>query len=295
MHCQIPNDTIYELADNTTIVGGISNSEEAKYRREREGLVTWCNENNLPLNVGKIKELIIDFRKRGGKHTSVQINRVDVEGVDSVKFLGLMTTDNLSWPSHIDATVKAAQQHLFHRQLRKFGMAVRTLTNFYRCTIESILSKCMMARYSNCSAQNHKKLQKIACTAQATMQASLPSVDSIHMTRCHGKAANIKDPLHPNNDLLQLLPLGRRYRSLNTRTSRFSNRRTITSFQNRISIDKHDRLRELLHYLASFPNLPIQRTKLYMIFQPAHPRTVEFCIGSMKWCTDKVNGKCFVL
>eukprot|EP00061_Rhincodon_typus_P012435 g38171.t1 len=39
--------------------------------RKIEGLVTWCNENNLSLNVIKTKELIIDFRKKGGEHASI--------------------------------------------------------------------------------------------------------------------------------------------------------------------------------------------------------------------------------
>eukprot|EP00061_Rhincodon_typus_P000878 g13063.t1 len=84
-------------------------------------------------------------------------------------------------------------------------MSIRSLTNFYRCTIESILSKCTMAWYGNCSAQDCKKLQKVVCTDQTIMEANLPSMDSIYTARCRGKAANIKDPSHPSNDLLQPL------------------------------------------------------------------------------------------
>eukprot|EP00061_Rhincodon_typus_P005337 g24716.t1 len=132
-----------------------------------EGLVTWCNENNLSLNVDRTKELIIDFRKKGGEHTPIYINGTEVERMKSIKFLGVMITDNMSWPSHVNATVKKVQQRLFFlRRVRKFGMSIRSLTNFYRCTIESVLSGCITAWYSNCSAQDSKKLQKVVCTAQ---------------------------------------------------------------------------------------------------------------------------------
>eukprot|EP00061_Rhincodon_typus_P016240 g44349.t1 len=96
-------------------------------------------------------------------------------------------------------TVEKAQQHLFFfRQLKKFGVSIRTITNFYRCTIESKLSGCITAWYGNCSAQDHKKLRKVMSTAQSIMEAKLPSMDSIYTARCHGKAANIiKDPSHP--------------------------------------------------------------------------------------------------
>eukprot|EP00061_Rhincodon_typus_P004017 g21565.t1 len=106
--------------------------------------------------------------------------------------------------------VKKAQRLFFLRQLRKFGMSTRTLTNFYRCTNESILSGCIMAWYGNCSAQDRKKLQKVVCTAQTITEANLASMDSIYTARCHKKADNIiKDPSHPSIALLQPLLSGR--------------------------------------------------------------------------------------
>eukprot|EP00061_Rhincodon_typus_P013055 g39189.t1 len=119
--------------------------------------------------------------------------------VKSIKFLGVTITNDLSWTSHVDATVKKAQQHFsFLRLLRKFGMSIRTLGNFYRCTVENIQSGCITAWYGNCSAQDHKKLQKVVCIAQTVMGANLPSIDSINTARCRDKAANIiKDPSHP--------------------------------------------------------------------------------------------------
>eukprot|EP00061_Rhincodon_typus_P013024 g39133.t1 len=45
-------------------------------------------------------------------------------------------------------------------------MSIRTLTNFYNCTIESILSGFITAWYGNCSAQGSKELQRVVNTAQ---------------------------------------------------------------------------------------------------------------------------------
>eukprot|EP00061_Rhincodon_typus_P007758 g29767.t1 len=111
--------------------------------------------NNLYLNTGKAKELIIDFSTKG-EHAPIYINRAEVGRVESIKLLEVTISDHLSWASHVDATVKTQQR------LRKFGMSIRSLTN--RCSIESILSECIMAWYGNCSAQDHKKLQKVVCT-----------------------------------------------------------------------------------------------------------------------------------
>jgi hypothetical protein len=69
-----------------------------------------------------------------------------VEKVESFKFLGVHITDKLKWSTHTDNVVKKAQQCLVnHMRLKKFGFSPRTLTNFYRCTIESILSGCITA------------------------------------------------------------------------------------------------------------------------------------------------------
>eukprot|EP00061_Rhincodon_typus_P011052 g35792.t1 len=82
----------------------------------------------------------------GNGHALVCINGAEVEMVQSVRFLGVMIANNLSWSIHVDTTVKKAQQHLyFLRRLRKFGMSTKTLINFYRCTTESILSGCITA------------------------------------------------------------------------------------------------------------------------------------------------------
>eukprot|EP00061_Rhincodon_typus_P004692 g23199.t1 len=139
------------------------------------------------------------WSKNGGEHASIYINGTEVERVKGIKFLGVTITNNLSWTSHADVTVKKAQQCLFfHRRLRKFHMSIRSLTNFYRCTIESILSGCITAWYGNCSARDDKKLQKVVRTAQTITEANLLSMDSIYTARCRRKAANIiKGPSHP--------------------------------------------------------------------------------------------------
>ena len=106
----------------------------------------------------------------------------------------------------------------------KFAMSSTALTNFYRCTIESILSGCITAWYGSCSVQDCKKLQKVVNEAESVTQTSLPSIDSVYTFRCLGKAAStIKDPMHPGHTLFHLLPSGKRYKSLRSRTNRLKN------------------------------------------------------------------------
>eukprot|EP00061_Rhincodon_typus_P007340 g28944.t1 len=92
----------------------------------------------------------------------------------------LITTSLLPWLRNQYSSI--VEQHLEYceRQLRKFDISMRFLTNFYRCPSEGTLSWCITAWYGNCSAQVCKKQQKVVCTAQTITEANLPSMDSIY-------------------------------------------------------------------------------------------------------------------
>lgn len=76
-----------KFADDTVIVGQISNDDEAAYLEEVAGLLQWCQANHLSLNVCKTKELIMDYvRKCQRSYTPLQISRTPVERVSSFKY-----------------------------------------------------------------------------------------------------------------------------------------------------------------------------------------------------------------
>lgn len=217
------SNLILKFADDTTIIGLITNNDESAYRDEVTSLTSWCQENNLSLNVSKTKEMIVDFRRqRVDQHLPLHINSTVVEQVSSFRFLGVHITEDLSWTQHADSVVKKARQRLyFLRRLRKFSMNTNTLTNFYRCTIESLLTGSITVWYGNCTAHSRKALQRVVRTAEDITGSSLPSIQDIYHSRCLRKAHSItKDHTHPAHGLFRLLPSGRRYRSLPARTKR---------------------------------------------------------------------------
>ncbi|TWW74474.1 hypothetical protein D4764_14G0004770 [Takifugu flavidus] len=132
---------------------------------------------------------------------------------------------DLTWTTNCSSLVKKAHQRLFFlRTLKKHHLSSDILVNFYRCTIESILTSCVTVWYGNCSASDRKALQKVVKTAQRIAGASLPSIKDIYRRRCHRRAKKVsKDSCHPAHGLFTLMPSGRRYRSLQTKTSRFRN------------------------------------------------------------------------
>ncbi|KAI3354371.1 hypothetical protein L3Q82_018898, partial [Scortum barcoo] len=65
-------NTIVKFADDTTIVGLISDNDETHYREEIQHLTQWCSNNNLILNTSKTKEVIVDYRSSPGKEGSTK-------------------------------------------------------------------------------------------------------------------------------------------------------------------------------------------------------------------------------
>ncbi len=95
---------------------------------------------------------------------------------------------------------------------------------FYRGTIESVLTSCITVWYGNCSAADRKTLQRTVNTAAKIICAPLPSILDIFLAQCSSKTNSIvKDPTTPPTVLFQLLPSGRRYRSIKARSVRLLN------------------------------------------------------------------------
>ncbi|KAK1796158.1 hypothetical protein P4O66_009241 [Electrophorus voltai] len=147
-------------------------------------------------------------------------------------FSGDCQEHQVPWCSH-SGEPHLDPEHQFHHQespatsllpSEAEGSPSLILTTFYRGTVESILSSCIITWFGNCTAFDRKTLQRIVRTAEKIIGVSLPSITNIYITRCIRKATNImKDPTHPSHELFTLLPSGRRYRSIQSRTSRLCN------------------------------------------------------------------------
>jgi hypothetical protein len=68
------SNTIIKLADDTTVVGLITDNNETTYREEVRDMAVWCQDNNLSLNVSKTKEMIVDYGKRRTENAPIHIN-----------------------------------------------------------------------------------------------------------------------------------------------------------------------------------------------------------------------------
>ena len=96
------------FADDTTVVGLITDNDETAYREEVRDLAVWGQDNIISLNVIKTKKMIVDYRKKRTEHTPILIDGAAVE-----QFLGVHITNKLTWSKHTKTVVKRARQNLF--------------------------------------------------------------------------------------------------------------------------------------------------------------------------------------
>lgn len=214
---------LLKFADDTAVVGLISHYDETAYRSEVSQLENWCRENHLLLNVSKTKELIVDYsRKQQRDPLPLVICGSEVERVDTFKYLGVTISQDLRWTQHIATTVKKARQRLFLlRRLRDFRLPLKVLKNFYTCTIESILCGSIITWMGSCTKQDFLALKRVVRSAERTIRTTLPNLQDIYNKRCRTRALKIlNQPSHPGHQLFSLLPSGRRFRCLKTRTER---------------------------------------------------------------------------
>jgi hypothetical protein len=200
----------------------ITNSDESEYRDQVNKLIGWCNDNNLELNVNKTKEMIVDSkRKKSSPSSPLVTDGRTVEIVQHFKFLGSTISSNLKLELNVVNIVKKAQQRLyFLRRLRSFGLTTQVMLNFYRAVIESVLIFSITVWFTQ---KETLRLNRVVKTASRIIGRDIPSLEILYQQRLLGRATLIsQDSSHPTHDLFEPLPSSRRFRSINTRTNRFS-------------------------------------------------------------------------
>ena len=153
------------------------------------------------------------------------MNGESVERVSDFRFLGMHIQQDLTWTINTKALLKKAQQRLyFLRILRKNNLQEKMLMSFYRCTIETVLSYGISLWFASCTAAERKALQRVIKTAQKVIGCPLLSLEDVYNRHCLRRAHSIlRDSSHPGHNLFELLPSGRRYRAIRSKTNRLKN------------------------------------------------------------------------
>ena len=89
------------------------------------------------------------------------------------------------------------------------------MVNFYHCAVESVLSYGLLVWFSGCTSAEKEVIHRVVRAARKVIGVILPDITTVYTSRCMRRVVNIlQDHLHPAHHLFQLLPSGRRYRSI---------------------------------------------------------------------------------
>ena len=196
---------LQKFSDDSAVVGLLSVDDETEYREKVDTFVSWCDENFLLLNVSKTKELVIDFRKKKNVPIiPVKMKGVDIEMVDTYKYLGVTIDNKLTWSHHIDKVYSKTQSRLFFlRKLRSFNVCNRMLSMFFDTIIGSVLSFAIVCWGGNATARDKNRLNKLIKRAGSCVGHSLDDIETILAKFQLNKAIKIeKEQWHPLHSTL---------------------------------------------------------------------------------------------
>ena len=216
---------VVKFSDNATVIGCVNNANESVYREEVQRLVDWYKNYNLVLNISKTKEMIIDFRKKKTPIHPLFIDGAEVLQADCVECLGSTISKDLSWCNNsIDIIKKAQKRMYFFRHLNRFGLSQAILTRFYRAVIQSVLSFSITVWFGRASQDDINPIESVVKNASKLIGLNMPSMRSLYRSRSLRKSKCIvQDAYDPANHLVELLPSGKRYLCIKTKTTRFNN------------------------------------------------------------------------
>ena len=129
-------------ADDILLYRPISSQEDyALLQRDIDNIDSWVSDNYLQFNVAKCKYMLISRRRHRVPPPVFTISNLQLEEVESFKYLGLLFTTDLSWTTHITSICAKAKQILgmlyrqFYQQSQP-GTLLKLYTSLVRPHLE---------------------------------------------------------------------------------------------------------------------------------------------------------------
>ncbi|KAI3369373.1 hypothetical protein L3Q82_007607 [Scortum barcoo] len=164
----------------TTVYG-----DDREYRGLIQDFADWCLRNNLQINAGKTKELVVDFRRR---IATLRLHRLD-------------------WSDNTNALVKKGNSRLFLlRRLRSFGVQGPLLRTFYDSVVASAIFYGIVCWASSITDRDRRRMDRLVRRASSVLGCPLDSVEVVGNGRMMAKLSSLlNNTSHPLQDTLTAL------------------------------------------------------------------------------------------
>ena len=213
------NCHVLKYADDSVIIGNITNNDISTYVQQVEKFKHWCGTNFLNLNVKKTMEMVFDFRKVRNAHDALSINDESVRFVESYKYLGVYIDDRLNFAENVHNLYKKCLQRVRHlRELVNIRVDREILSLFYRSIIESVMSYSIASWFGLSHKKDQKKLNKIIRIARR-LGLCTRNLTELFNDSCYKMVLKIlADHDHPLHQNYIFMRSGRRLMALKQRT-----------------------------------------------------------------------------
>jgi hypothetical protein len=220
-----PTCPLIKFADDTAMIGLITNDDDTIYQHQLDEFVNYCDANYLELNASKTKEMIIDFRISSSTPSPIVLKGSNVERVSSYKYLGIVIDDKLRWHAYIDSMIKRLNTRMYClRKLNFFNVDVKILALFYDSVVESVWRYCLLCWGGNVAKGDRERIDRIVKEAGRIIGVSRQDFETAYTDLLIKKLTDVMDDAsHPLHDRLsgQLISRSGRMRLPSAATNRY--------------------------------------------------------------------------
>ena len=246
-----------KYADDIVIGGPFKTSvQQSSFSRQALSSIAWCEQNGLLLNRDKCLE--VSFSSRPSIYSSTIPDSSCFTSKQSIKYLGVIFTSNLSWSQHVEYIFsKCLRLTHFIRRLRILHVNSNILHLIISsCALPALLycSPVILPGLKKTDFRILRKSLKILSFSSGISFDSLCSTFVIrHFNSCSKLCTNIlKDPTHPLYPQLNRVissPLTRSsYRLLPAKSAFYRN--SVLPYLSRFLCDPNTAREELLKALS---------------------------------------------
>lgn len=210
------SNKLYKYADDLILlVAHTSNTSDSIHcLDEINNIKSWCQTNDITLNINKTSRILV----HKSKFTNFNFDYLNdiCTASCSIKLLGVIFSNSLSWSPHIDSIVKKTSRNLFLLRFLKNYLNKTHLISIYLSLIASIIEFSCPLFLSSITNSDKLKIIKISKRAHSIIcgfhckNNCLPNpLDRMfkHSLNFFDKAQNPNNILH--NKLPRTLPSGR--------------------------------------------------------------------------------------
>ena len=162
------------FADDMLVIVAANCTEDlrARVRMITDAVIRFLNTRQLELSVQKTDIIVLDTRYKYSKQhdrcSSLNINGVEIRRSASLKYLGVILDDTLSWDPHIEYIVAKCQKYIPALTAichNTFGYSSAARRTMYLGTVGALLRYCCSLFYHRLSTtSNQKKIRRLERT-----------------------------------------------------------------------------------------------------------------------------------